>query len=96
MQALDTTHHQDVRELQAILGLAEGLQFEFLVDCGVHVSIIPFYVIQQMRLEHAIRPTSRLVKFGSGEVQCPIGSISMNLMLSDELHVTHRYLVMKN
>ncbi|KAG2211909.1 hypothetical protein INT47_004596 [Mucor saturninus] len=94
--SIDTTTMDLEPTLQALLCIVKNQQLEFLIDGGAVVSVIHLDVVEKLGLKSQIKPTNRTLRFGDGEVEAAVGMVSLTLILSDEVEVTHVFCVTKN
>jgi hypothetical protein len=66
------------------------------VDPGALVSMVPLQLIQRLGLETDMGPSDESLKFAGGQVERVTGTIDLQLLLSEDLEITHSFMVADN
>jgi hypothetical protein len=66
------------------------------VDPGALVSVAPLKLIQRLGLENDMGPSNESLKFAVGQMERVIGTIDLQLLLSEDLENTHSFMVADN
>jgi hypothetical protein len=83
--------------LQTTSVLVEDKQsFQFLIDGGAVVSVIPSHIIKMLGKENDITKTNKTLRFGGGEIDIPLGLIKLKLVFMKDIEVTHTFCVTGN
>ncbi|CEP17051.1 hypothetical protein [Parasitella parasitica] len=82
--------------LQSVIAMVQGVPLEFLIDGGAMISLIPMQVVKDLKLVDAIMPTSKIVRYGDGVAETPVGLIKLTLVLSEAVEITHTFCITKS
>jgi hypothetical protein len=78
--------------LQTVSVLVENKpSFQFLIDGGAVVSVIPSHIIKMLGKEQNITQTNKTLRFGGGEIDLPLGLIKLKLVFTKDIEVTHTF-----
>ncbi|KAG1322051.1 hypothetical protein G6F62_010467 [Rhizopus arrhizus] len=60
------------------------------------VSMIPYYLVKKLGFVQSVFPTTKVIRYGDGVVETPVGLVKLHLVFSENVEVTHTFCVTKN
>lgn len=80
-------------DLLVIVAMINETVKDLKVDPGALASVVPLMLVRELQLKSELKPSKETLRFAGGQHEACVGSITLPLLLHEDLQVRHSFFV---